>query len=134
MEQSPRVPLRLVQKWLLIVDLVIPILLYQPYNSDFDYGTGDFSIMFWVKSTMRRYNFWRNDTTGLVVDLDLQFMLWDIYISNSTTIRFRLDGAQQLLDLIMSMDRCLVCFVRSGSMEMLMLMEKKVLLLLIQAL
>ena len=23
--------------------------LYQPYNSDFDFGTGDFSIMFWVK-------------------------------------------------------------------------------------
>ena len=25
--------------------------LYQPYNSNFDFGTGDFSIMFWVKST-----------------------------------------------------------------------------------
>jgi hypothetical protein len=82
--------------------------LYQPYNSDFDFGTGDFSIMLWVKSTGPGYVFWRNDTTGSP--------LWDIYVQNTTTIRFRLDGLQQSITSGFNTNQwTFVCFVRSGS-------------------
>ena len=82
--------------------------LYQPYNSDFDFGTGDFSIMFWVKSTGPGYAFWRNDTTGSP--------LWDIYIQSETIIRYRLDGMSQTITSGFNTNQwTFVCLVRSGS-------------------
>jgi len=47
--------------------------LQQPYNSDLDFGTGDFSVLVWIKSA---------DTFGIIVDR------WD---ANETGQRFRVD-------------------------------------------
>jgi hypothetical protein len=47
--------------------------LQQPYNSDLDFGTGDFSVSVWIKSA---------DTFGIIVDR------WD---ANETGQRFRVD-------------------------------------------
>ena len=81
--------------------------LYQPYNSDLDLGTGDFSIMVWVKSTNTGYVFWRNDTTGAP--------LWDVYIENTGSIRIRLDGMQEYVtDGVDTTNWTFVCFTRTS--------------------
>jgi hypothetical protein len=58
--------------------------LEQPYNSDLDFGTGDFSISGWFKSSSAGYVFYRNSSEASSPDV------FDIYLS-PTTIRFRVD-------------------------------------------
>ena len=86
--------------------------LYQPYNSDLDLGTGDFSIMVWIKSTDSGYVFWRNDTTG--------GPLWDLYVENTGSIRIRVDGVQEYITTGVDTTKwTFVCFTRTaGTIEL----------------
>jgi hypothetical protein len=81
--------------------------LEQPYNSDLDFGTGDFSVMGWVKSSTTGYVFNRNDAESAAP-------IFDIYLS-STTVRYRL-GSVINTDIAHSFSEwTFVCFTRTSN-------------------